>query len=90
MLTERVERELARLPDDLATGAVAGTALVMAERIDAFKGSPSECGKVLLEALAQLRALAPVIEEADGVDDIGDELAKRRERVATAANLSRS
>lgn len=77
------------MPRELAESTLAGAALVMCERLDENRGSPSECGKVLILALEQIRALAPAREETDQVDDIGDELARRRERVAAAANLSR-
>lgn len=88
-LTGRLERELNELPTEIAEGALAGLALAMAERIDGNRGSPSECGKVLSDVLAQLRALAPAKQEADRVDDIGDMLAERRKRVAAAADSSR-
>lgn len=89
-LTERLEREFEEMPVELADGALAGLALAMAERIDENRGSPSECGKVLSDVLAQLRALAPPKQEADRVDDIGDMLAERRKRVAAASDSSRS
>jgi hypothetical protein len=54
-----VEHELAKLPVDLRESGLAAVALAMAERIDAGKGSPSECGKVVIEALTKLRELAP-------------------------------
>lgn len=77
---EAVERDLAKLPDDLADSGLAATALAMADRIDGGKGSPSECAKALMQALEQLRDLAPAPEkEKDGLDDLS---ARRAARLA--------
>ena len=57
---DRVEHDLARLPEHLREGADAGVALSMARILDGEgRGSASECARVLLEALATLRELAP-------------------------------
>lgn len=58
-VVEGVEWELSQLPDELRQSGFAAVALAMAERIDGGKGSPSECGKVVLDALSKLRELAP-------------------------------
>jgi hypothetical protein len=58
-VVEGVDRDLANLPEDLRESGLAAVARAMAERIDGGKGSPSECGKVLIEALTKLRELAP-------------------------------
>jgi hypothetical protein len=54
-----VESDLADMPDNVKNSGLAAVAVAMAERIDEGKGSPSECGKVLIEALTKLRELAP-------------------------------
>lgn len=54
-----VEADIARLPEELRDSGLAAVAVAMAERIDGGKGSPSECGKVVIEALSKLRDLAP-------------------------------
>lgn len=76
-----VEHELAALrkaDPALAEGALALTARKMAEQLDADGGvsatAKSMCAKVLIEAMERLRQLAPVVEEADSLD----ELASRR------------
>lgn len=65
-----VERELARLPEDLRDSGIAAVALAMAARIDEGRGSPSECGKVVLDALSKLREFAPTEEKKGLVHDI--------------------
>jgi hypothetical protein len=88
---EYVERDLVALgcrAPELADSALAGLALAMADRIDSGRGSPSECGKVLIMALEQLRELAPAKQEApDGITNIADAREKRRAGVATASDL---
>jgi hypothetical protein len=54
-----VERDLKRMPADVAKSAEAATALAMASRLDSGDGSPSECGKTLLQAMAKLREMTP-------------------------------
>ena len=73
-----VERDLALMPTALATGGLAITALALAREIDAPTNSAtskSMCARSLLETMDRLRALTPVDQEADGLDD----LARRRE-----------
>jgi hypothetical protein len=77
-----VEGDLARLPEDLAGSGLAAVALAMAERIDAGRGSPSECGKVLVDALLKLRDLAPPKQERTKLDELS---AKRATRLAGRA-----
>lgn len=89
-LVAAVEREIGRLPSDLADSAVAATALAMAERIDGRQGSPSECGKVLLQALETLRALAPPKQEMDELDELRERRKQRREGLAKASDMPRS
>lgn len=72
-----VEHELAKLPTDLRESGLAAVALAMAERIDGGKGSPSECGKVVIEALTKLRELAPPEEKKGTLHDIKSRRALR-------------
>jgi hypothetical protein len=65
-----VKRDLKRLPDHLAESAEAATALAMAERLDLDEGSPSECAKALMDAMARLRAMAPPEEKRGELHDI--------------------
>jgi hypothetical protein len=73
-----VEHDLKRMPVEFRQSGAAELARAMAERIDEGKGSPSECGKVALEALAKLREMAPEEVAADGIDDLAK--ARRRRR----------
>jgi hypothetical protein len=82
-VVEGVERELQLLPEDLRSSGTAAVALAMAARIDGGKGSPSECGKVLLDALAKLRDLAPPKREPTRLDDL---TARRHARLARRAD----
>jgi len=54
-----VERDLAHMPPEVAESAEAATALAMASRLDSGDGSPSECGKTLLQAMGKLREMCP-------------------------------
>lgn len=69
-VAEGVDRDLARLPADLRESGLAAVAKAMATRIDEGKGSPSECGKVVIEALSKLRELAPPEEKKGQLHDI--------------------
>lgn len=77
-----VEHDLAALPEDLRESGTAAVAIALAERMDARKGSPSECGKVVIEALKTLRELAPPKQEVTRLDDL---TARRRARLAGGA-----
>jgi hypothetical protein len=65
-----VKRDLKRLPSELAESAEAATALVMAQRLDDSEGSPSECAKVLMDAMGRLRAMAPPEEKKGALHGI--------------------
>lgn len=73
---DAVQRDLARLPRDLAESALAASALALADEIDGANSATSKsmCARALHDALRELRELAPAEEVADEVD----ELAKRR------------
>lgn len=81
-----VRRELERLPEDLRESGIAAVALAMAERIDSGKGSPSECGKVVVDALTRLREMAPPEQQKTRVDELRERRAKRLEGGSAAAH----
>lgn len=58
-----VEADIARLPVEMRDSGLAAIARAMASRIDEGRGSPSECGKVAIDALVKLRELAPPVEK---------------------------
>lgn len=79
-VVDRLNRELAKLPPDLADSALAGSALVMAEALDNPKASftaKSMCQNRMQEALDRLRELAPPEEKRDDLDDIAARRALR-------------
>lgn len=70
-VVEAVQRDLARLPDELAESGLAASALTLAAAMDDPSNSAtskSMCAARLHDALEQLRALAPEQEEADEVE----------------------
>lgn len=83
-VVEGVERDLKGLPAGLRDSGLAAVAMAMAERIDEGRGSPSECGKVVLDALTRLRELAPPKRERTRLDELGDRRAKRVARQTRA------
>jgi hypothetical protein len=86
-VAEAVRSELNGFPDDLAQSALAATALAMAELVDDRSHSAtsrSMCAGKLMDALEQLRALAPPKQERDDVDDLKARRAERRARSAGA------
>lgn len=74
-----VERDLGELPEAFRSGGLAALATAMAERIDGGRGSPSECGKVLIDALTRLRELAPPEEKKGPLDELHARRALRLE-----------
>lgn len=77
-----VERDLKRLPEELAESALAASALAMAREIDRSSNSAtskSMCQARLQDSLRELRELAPPAEEADQLDDLS---ARRKARLA--------
>lgn len=77
-----VERDLKRLPQELAESALAASALAMAREIDCYENSAtskSMCQGRLQDALRELRELAPPTEEVDQLDDLS---ARRAARLA--------
>ena len=65
-----VERDLKRMPTDVAKSAEAAAALAMASRLDSGNGSPSECAKALLAAMGKLREMCPPDTERGELHDI--------------------
>lgn len=82
-VADGVRRDLEQLPEELRDSGLAAVALAMAERIDLGRGSPSECGKVVIDALARLRDLAPPKQEKSKLDDL---TARRNARLARRAD----
>jgi hypothetical protein len=85
---EGVEADLANLPEHLRDSGLAEVARAMAQRIDGGKGSPSECGKVVIEALGKLRDLSPPKREEDGVDELTKARVKRLREPRAARQAS--
>lgn len=80
-----VKCDLAKLTPALEQSGMAAAALALARRIDSPKTSAtatSMCARALSETLAELRALMPPEEENDGVDEIAERRATRREGAA--------
>lgn len=88
---EAVERDLKRVPADLAESALAETAKSLARELDADNSATSKsmCARALAEVLEQLRELTPPKEEGDRTDDLRARREKRRAR-STAASHSAS
>lgn len=81
---EAVERELSRLPGELASGVLAATALELGRQLDEVGNSATSkanCAQQLRETLADLRGLAPVERKGSQLDEI----AARRQRRKAAS-----
>jgi hypothetical protein len=95
-VTEAIARDLAEIAKhapDLADSTLAATAQALALELDhPFNSATSKsmCAKALMDALEQLRALMPVREEGDDVDDLVTRRAARRAGIAAAAHPARS
>lgn len=78
-----VRRDLASLTPGLADSALAAVALAMGVEVD-DRGNPgstkASCAKALTDALRELRALVPVGEEGDRLDDLAARRDQRRSR----------
>lgn len=84
-VVEAVERDLRRLPTNLARSALAASALQLAREMDNRGNSAtskSMCSRSLLDTLDRLRELTPPEEEKDGLDELN---ARRAARVGGAA-----
>lgn len=79
-VVEAVGRELDALPGVLAEGALAASALALAEAIDAPGSATSKAmvAKELRETMAALRALAPPKVERDRIDEVNQKREQRR------------
>jgi hypothetical protein len=87
MVEAAVERDLEALGSRAAESGLAATALALAREMDSPKNggtSKSMIAKALNETMAELRALAPPKQEADGLDD----LTKRREARRSASTAA--
>lgn len=80
---EALERDLAALPEVLASGSLAASLRVLAVELDAPNTATARalCAKGLRDGLDRLRELAPPVEEGDQLDDLA---ARRGARRATA------
>ena len=79
--------DLAKMPEDLASSALAALAMSLATTIDNPGTTPtakSMCAGSLLAALDELRTLAPTEEQADELDDLAARRSARRAGGATA------
>lgn len=79
-----VEAVTAELEELRASGALAATALTMAEILDSQSSATSKsmCAKVLVDTMEKLRAAAPPKEVRDGITDIAAARDERRRRAA--------
>lgn len=85
---EVVEWELSQLPEHLRRTGLASGALTMAGLLDDpgnSATSKSMCCKSMLDALKELRELAPPVQQKDGLDDLK---ARRAARLAGRADSS--
>jgi hypothetical protein len=82
-----VRRDLARLPEDLASGALAASALALASEMDDRNSATSKsmCAKALLDTLNRLRELAPPERVAN---DLTRQRALREARLAGRGSAS--
>ena len=86
-VAQAIERDLARLPADLATSALAASAMALAREMDNPANSAtskSMCAKTLLDTFDRLRELTPTDEESDDLDDLATRRQARIERRTTA------
>lgn len=81
-VVEAVERDLAKLPPDIAESALGATALALARELDSGSSATSKsmCAKALLDTFDKLRELAPPEEKKGTLHDIR---AKRSLRLAS-------
>ena len=80
-VAQAVERDLSRMPDHLATGGLAMSAIALAREIDDPTNSAtskSMCSRSLLDAIDRLRELTPADQEDDGLDDLTQRREARR------------
>ena len=85
-VAQAVERDLAKLPEDLATSGLAALCLALAREIDNPNSATSKsmCARALLDAQIILRELTPTEEEQDDLDDLAARRSARLSRGATA------
>lgn len=84
-MVDAVRANIEQLPENLQGSVEAAAALTMAERIDNGRGSPSQCMEQLLKAWASAVEKAPPKRERTPLDDLTDDLAKRRRARKSAA-----
>jgi hypothetical protein len=86
MVSESIREELDKLGVTSVSPGLAAVAVKLAEALDAIDASDAPTSQAvvadkLATIMARLRALAPVQEEGDGVDDITRHREKRRAKL---------
>lgn len=82
---DATERELSRLPADIADSALAASALELADQLDSRVNSAtskSMCAKAHLDLMNRIRELAPPVEQKGPIDEIKERRERRRRRAA--------
>ena len=82
-----VRSDINDLPDNLRHGALAATAIRLAEALDdpvTSATARSMCARALVEIMGTLRDLCPPAQEADDLDDLAARRTARRARSAGA------
>jgi hypothetical protein len=87
LVVDAVHRDLARMPEDLATSALAASALALAGEMDNRNSATSKsmCAKALLDTLNRLRELSPPVRVED---DLDRQRAKREARLAARSSAT--
>ncbi|MER7814073.1 hypothetical protein [Streptomyces sp. NPDC096153] len=93
MIADEIRAELDELGVVSVSPGLAAVAVSLAEDLDAIPAGDSPTSKAvvadkLTALMVKLRALAPVKEEGDAVDDISRQREKRRAEAARAAGSS--
>jgi hypothetical protein len=75
-----VDRDLERLPRDLAESGLAASARALARELDRPNSATSKsmCARALHDALDRLRELAPPERKADRIDEVNRKREERR------------
>jgi hypothetical protein len=85
---DATERDLARLPAELAESSLGASALALARELDSGSSATSKsmCAKAHMDIMERLRELAPAEETSDAVDEIRAQRAKREARISEPAD----
>lgn len=87
LAVERDLRSIAERDEDLASSALAATALALARELDDENSATSKsmCARALVEAMDRIRELAPEKIAGDGIDELKAAREARRAAAAAAA-----